>query len=94
MADFEAWLDAYDAVYKSLAKIGSYSCPNCASKTLRLVFTGPPNLDVGYASFWCDSCLEGIHISRALIPDGAVVRSTEVPQEERSPHVPEYRIVW
>ncbi|PWU43339.1 hypothetical protein DLJ46_31905 [Micromonospora globispora] len=93
MATFDEWLDAYDIVYQALPGTADASCPNCGHKTLRLVFVGPPGRDVGYAAFWCDTCLEGIHISRAPIPAGVVARSLASPPEERLRGIPSYRVV-
>jgi len=43
--------------------------------------------------FWCDACLLGVSICRAVIPDGAVVRDIHLPSEERFPQVPNFRLV-
>ncbi|GGM06656.1 MULTISPECIES: hypothetical protein [Micromonospora] len=92
MASFDDWLEAYDHVYRTSPGSSDLPCPNCGRSTLRLVFTGPPDMDVGYASFWCDTCLEGIHISRAVIPAGAIVRSLATAAAERVPAVPDYHL--
>lgn len=93
MATFEEWLDAFEHVYRALPADPASPCPNCRHQTPRLVFLGPPGRDVGYAAFWCDTCLEGIHISRAPIPTGVVARSLASPPEERLRGIPSYRVV-
>ncbi|MGC4862321.1 hypothetical protein [Micromonospora sp. DT41] len=95
MATFNEWLTAYDIVYRELPATSSLACPNCGHRTLRIIFTAPPAAEHGYVSFWCDTCLEGIYVSRALIPDGVTVtaRSTGEPTEERNRGIPEYRLV-
>ncbi|MGN9810221.1 hypothetical protein ACTMSW_12795 [Micromonospora sp. BQ11] len=92
MATFEQWLDAYDVAYRAQPGATDLPCPNCEHRTLRLVFTGPPESTYGYASFWCDTCLEGIHISRVPIPEGVVARSSDDPAEKRSCGIPNYRL--
>ncbi|MFF0151643.1 hypothetical protein [Micromonospora sp. NPDC005203] len=92
MATFDEWLDAYDVVYEALPAQSDHACPNCGHRTLRMVFNARPGADVGYVSFWCDTCLEGISVSRAPIPAGATVRSTDKPVEERRPAIPNYRL--
>lgn len=93
MATFEQWLGAYSDAYDALpGPIGS-ACPNCGHRELRIVFTGGPDRDVGYAHFWCDHCLEGIGISRAPIPDGAVVQDIRLPRADREPRIPNFRLV-
>jgi hypothetical protein len=93
MASFEEWTDAWNDVYDALPGEARPACPNCGHHTLRLVFSAKPDSEIGYASFWCDTCLEGLNISRVLVPVGAVVRDTSVPSEEREPHIPDYRAV-
>ncbi|MEU7619237.1 hypothetical protein AB0B27_24510 [Micromonospora rifamycinica] len=93
MATFDEWLDAYDVAYHALPVRPGQQCPNCGHRTLRLVFTAPPGSGYGYASFWCDTCLEGIHLSRAPVPDGAEVQPLGLPAEERNRNIPNYRLV-
>ncbi|SCF06868.1 hypothetical protein GA0070607_5138 [Micromonospora coriariae] len=93
MATFDEWLDAYDVVYRTLPVTSDLRCPNCGHRTLRLVFTGPRGSGYGYASFWCDTCLEGIHLSRVPIPDGVAARPLDAPAEDRNRGIPDYRIV-
>ncbi|MEV4831050.1 hypothetical protein AB0K25_22365 [Micromonospora sp. NPDC049257] len=93
MASFDEWLDAYDVVYRALPAPSDLPCPNCGHQTLRLAFTAPPGTRHGYASFWCDTCLEGIHLSRAPIPDGVTALSLDLPAGERTRGIPNYRLI-
>ena len=93
MASFEQWLETFDEVYRAMPDAPDLACPNCGQRALRLVFTARPGADVGYAAFWCEHCGEGIHISRAAVPAGAVVRDGGVPIEDREPKIPDYRVV-
>jgi hypothetical protein len=93
MATFDDWLDVYEEVYAALPQDAGLACPNCGHHTLRLVYTGDLDRDVGYGAFWCDTCLLGISISRATIPDGAIVRDIRLPSEERLPKIPNFRLV-
>ena len=94
MATFDDWLDVYEKAYEAVPSDADLACPNCGHHTLRLVFTGDLERAEGYASFWCDTCLLGIGISRAPIPDGAVVRDIRVPREDRLPRIPNFRLVY
>ncbi|MFF5316533.1 hypothetical protein [Micromonospora chalcea] len=67
--------------------------PELRHRTLRMVFTTPPSAGYGYASFWCDTCLEGIHVSRAPVPAGVTALSTAAPIEDRTRGIPNYRLV-
>ncbi|NYF59342.1 hypothetical protein [Micromonospora purpureochromogenes] len=93
MATFDEWLTAYDVVYRALPAASDLACPNCGHRTLRIVFTARPAAEHGYASFWCDTCLEGIYVSRAPIPAGVTARSTDEPAEDRNRGIPDYRLV-
>ncbi|WP_245674286.1 hypothetical protein [Actinoplanes rectilineatus] len=92
MATFEAWLDAWDAVYDLPPGPYPAACPRCGERCLRLVFTALPGWESGYAHLWCDSCLHGIVISRASVPDDAVVQDMSQPPEEREPRIPNFRL--
>lgn len=93
MATYDQWLAAYSAAYDSIPRDSALSCPNCANQTLRLVFTGDPDRMIGYAHFWCDTCLEGIGVSRAPIPEGAIMQNIHDPRQVRVPKIPDFRLV-
>jgi hypothetical protein len=93
MATREQWLDSYEIVYDAIPGDPHVPCPNCGHDTLRLVFTGDPERMVGYAGFWCDNCLQGIGISRAPIPDGAIMQNIHDAPEDRQPKIPNYQLV-
>jgi hypothetical protein len=94
-ARWDAWLSAYEqhctALPESAKRVG---CPNCGAERLRLAFTGVAEQRVGYASFWCDGCLVGIHLSRCPAPEGVPIDSIHTPVEERSVRVPNYTLLW
>lgn len=72
-------------------------CPNCGGTDLRLVFSGRaerPEGRTGYAAFWCDGCLVGIHLSRCAVPDGVPMESLDTPVDQRAVRVPDYTLLW
>jgi hypothetical protein len=93
MATWDDWSARYEAAYQAVPDDLHEPCPNCGMDSLHLVFTGHVSTAVGYASFWCDSCLQGIVISRAPIPEGAVARSIEQAPEDRRPRIPNFHLV-
>jgi hypothetical protein len=93
MSTLDDWFDVYEEAYAAVPHDADLACPNCGHHTLRLVFTADPGRDVGNGAFWCDTCLLGISISRAVIPDGATVRDRGLPREERLPKIPDFRLV-
>jgi hypothetical protein len=93
MATRENWKDAWSVVYEAIPADSHTPCPNCGSDALRIVFTADPHRDVGYAEFWCDNCLEGIGVSRTVIPEGAVVRNIHDAPEDRRPKIPDFTLI-
>lgn len=93
MATYDEWMDAYNEAYDSVPGNVDLPCPNCGHHTLRLIFTGELGRDVGFGSFWCDTCLLGVSTCRTIIPDGAVVRDIQLPREQMVPRIPNFKLV-
>jgi hypothetical protein len=98
-ASWTAWVTAFELRYKQLPEDHGTGgaldpCPDCGAEALRLTFTGAEGSRVGYASFWCDACLVGIHLSRCAVPDGVPMESLATPVEQRSVRVPDYTLLW
>jgi len=94
-ASWGAWLEAYEQHYKALpARATHRPCPSCGADDLRLTFTGNQDRRVGYAAFWCDGCLVGIHLSRCPVPEGVPMESLDTPVEQRAVRVPNYTLLW
>jgi hypothetical protein len=93
MATWDEWSTAYEDAYRAVPDPPRTPCPNCGHNALRLVFTGNLVTAIGYASFWCDHCLQGIFMSRTPIPDGAVARSSAQAPEDRRPTIPDFTLV-
>ena len=93
-ASWSEWISAYARAYDILPESAADAgCPNCGARTLGLAFTGLVQDRVGYASFWCSTCLFGIHLSRVVVPDGVPMESIDTPPGERTRQIPNYRIV-
>lgn len=94
-AGWGAWVTAYELCHKALPERAAHvDCPNCGADGLRLTFTGLPEERTGYAAFWCDGCLVGIHLSRCRVPDGTPMESLQTPVEQRAVRVPNYTLLW
>ncbi|MEV6343707.1 hypothetical protein [Actinoplanes sp. NPDC051851] len=92
-ATYDQWLETYsDAFDASPGRIG-IACPNCGHFCLQRIFTGDLDRLVGYCHFWCDNCRTGIFVGRTDIPEGAVIRDIHVPENERVPRIPSYRLI-
>jgi hypothetical protein len=88
MATFWEWVDVYELAYDTPGDLSGLACPNCGHRRLKLVYTGDLDQMTGYGTFWCDYCRQGIGISRAVVPAGAVLRDRHLPPEQRQPHIP------
>ncbi len=84
------WYDAYSAVCAMVPADAHTPCPNCGTDALRLVFFNGRGNPVGAAWFWCDGCLYGLRLCRALIPAGAEVIPFGPALEERISGMPEF----
>jgi hypothetical protein len=93
LASVDDWFDAYALVYQALPDHADVACPNCDHQTLQLVFTGDSGTGVGWASFWCDHCLYGLHLSRVSIPDGGEILPVDARIEQRRSRIPDYTII-
>jgi hypothetical protein len=94
-ASWGAWMEAFERCYKELPDTAAdVGCPNCGAPGLRMTFCGLPEDRVGYASFWCDACLTGVHLSRCAVPDGVPMESIATPVEARAVRVPNYTLLW
>jgi hypothetical protein len=88
------WVAAFEQCCKALPEPPRADCPHCGADRLRLLFTGPEDTRVGYASFWCDACLIGVHLSRCPVPAGVAMESLDTPVRERAVRVPNYTMLW
>lgn len=92
-ASWKDWLAAYVRAYELLPDSSPGVCPNCGARTLNLAFTGLVRDRVGYASFWCSTCMFGIHLSRVAVPDDVPMDSVYTPERDRSVTIPNYKVV-
>uniref|UniRef100_A0A4Y8Q5H5 Uncharacterized protein n=2 Tax=Paenibacillus athensensis TaxID=1967502 RepID=A0A4Y8Q5H5_9BACL len=48
-----------------------HRCPECESEKIDFQYVGEPGSRIGFLSIWYENCLNGIHISRARVPESA-----------------------
>jgi hypothetical protein len=93
LASWNAWFQAYDAVYRQLPGDAHVPCPNCGQDALHTVFVGDAEEGSGYAFFWCGNCMFGIPLSRVPLPDGVPVLPRNMTPEKLATHVPDFKFV-
>lgn len=71
---YEGWLLALprsDEAYQ-----GS-RCPACGSIGLHFQYFSIETGNVGWKQVWCSTCLNGVSVSRVIVPEGCDVLRTE-----------------
>lgn len=79
MADREAWLKALALITGPGVQSTETPCPNCGHHTLEVRYIADPDTRIGYVLFWCGTCLHGIRVSRARVPEGEPILPLDDP---------------
>jgi len=66
-------------------------CPSCGAQAIDYRVIGDVGKNIGWAMIWCESCKEGIHVSRMQLPRDATIHSFEE-VEENNEILPQYKI--
>jgi hypothetical protein len=90
---WEEWADAYEEIYQALPASSEVRCPSYGDGLVRVAFTGNEDDRIAYAAVWCDSCLNGILISRTQAPVGVPMIPPRLSPRERALIVPSYKII-
>jgi hypothetical protein len=93
VGSWEAWVTAFEKVYANPSRIAEVRCPSCGARDLRIEFTGDEGPRIGYASFWCQNCFNGIFTSRLHIPAGIQVVPFDLPPEDREKIIPRFNVI-
>ena len=67
----EQFLSAFARAIRSAAGL-PVLCPLCGTGHIRFLYVADSETRVGYCDAWCDVCLRGVHVSRAMVPAGIV----------------------
>ncbi|MDQ0416811.1 hypothetical protein J2Z48_000983 [Croceifilum oryzae] len=67
-------------------------CPNCCSSKVEYIYVGDLKKRVGFQLVWCNSCKQGIRLSRVLIPNDEDMLSFD-DEDEFSKRVPEFKVL-
>jgi hypothetical protein len=92
-ASWGDWIKVFDRVYANPSAVGAEACPTCEAHTLHVAFTGDEDDRIGYASFWCDTSMDGIFTSRIEIPRGVPIIPFGLPPEDRRAIVPNFHVI-
>jgi len=71
MSNFSAWLKLSADISGHAQSNSLFPCPECQKETIDFQYVGDFETRIGYLDIWCNSCTNGIHISRARAPEYA-----------------------
>lgn len=75
---YNKWLIEVAAKISSKeCKANQIICPQCNEKCIDYLYIGDEKTRIGYLQVWCNNCLNGIYISRVVVPDGLKMISFE-----------------
>lgn len=65
------WIDIIPQIANDFDSIHQIKCPNCGKNGLEYIYIGDKKTKIGYLQIWCNKCLKGIYVSRAVAPPNA-----------------------
>jgi len=68
-------------------------CPACKTSTIRFQYVGDLSTRIGYLDIWCDSCLNGVHVSRAKVPENIEMLPFDTPSNVLKQKIPEIKYI-
>lgn len=83
----EKWMKILSKITNDFSDSQFIECPNCGEKGIEYLYIGDEKTRIGYMQIWCNKCLKGIYISRAMAPANARFASFG---EDISHIIPEY----
>lgn len=83
----EKWMKILPKITDNLSDTKFIECPNCGERGVEYLYIGDEKTRVGYLQIWCNKCLKGIYISRAVAPTNARFVTFD---DEISGIIPEY----
>ncbi|MDR6226825.1 hypothetical protein [Desmospora profundinema] len=83
------WYKLIGEIHDNLPDVPSLQCPHCGQKKVDFQYMGDPKTRIGFLVIWCNACLHGIHISRAIAPEQAKMLSFD-DKEEFKKRVPDF----
>ncbi len=86
----QEWIKILTQITDNLDNVDQIKCPVCGEHGIDYIYIGDEGTRVGFLQIWCNKCLKGIYISRAVAPNKAKFASFE---SELRNVVPKYEFV-
>jgi hypothetical protein len=87
--EWQLWMDATDSLLRGSGV--RIVCPHCGSSEVAYRFVGGGPARLGYGAVWCNTCLNGVWLSRLAIPEAVPMVSIEA--DPTSIDIPQFRQV-
>lgn len=65
------WTRIISQITGDFDNINRIKCPNCRECAIDYIYIGDGNTRIGFLQIWCNKCLQGIYVSRAVAPPNA-----------------------
>lgn len=65
------WIKMIPKITENLNTNNKRQCPNCGKFGIDYLYIGDATTRIGYLQIWCNECLKGIYVSRAVAPVNA-----------------------
>ena len=65
------WTRIIPQIIEDFDNINQIKCPNCKECGVDYTYIGDGNTRICFLQIWCNKCLKGIYVSRAVAPQNA-----------------------
>ncbi len=62
------WTRIISQVTENFDNKNQIKCPICGECAMDYIYVGDGNTRIGFLQIWCNKCLKGIYVSRAVAP--------------------------
>ena len=66
-----AWERTISELIKVFDNSNQTKCPRCENRGIDYIYIGDGDTRIGYLQVWCNKCLRGMYVSRAVAPPNA-----------------------
>ncbi|MED1721339.1 hypothetical protein [Brevibacillus parabrevis] len=68
-SQFKDWIKLTTIIAENHQEVPDIECPNCHRFGINYQYVGDIKSRAGFLDIWCNSCLNGIHLSRTKAPE-------------------------
>ena len=69
------------------------NCPICMGEWIEFQYVGNVSTRLGYLDVWCDSCHNGVHVSRAIAPNTVEMLPFDTPRDVLRERIPKINYI-